>query len=79
MTILSKAKSGAQKPSKPLRMSFTNICGLRTNFSDLQTPFHQTSPDIFAISEGLPNSDVADNEFQFPDYQPLTHKDDHKI
>ena len=48
-------------------------------FSDLQTSFHQTSPDIFAISESLLNSDVADDDFQFPGYQPLTREDDHGL
>ena len=78
MTILSKA-TGVQKPSKPLRISFTNICGLCTNSFDLQTSFHQTYPDIFAISESLLNSDVADDDFQFPGYQPLTRERDNVI
>ena len=63
MTILSKSKTGIVNPSKPLRIAFTNIRGLRSNFSDLQTHLFQASPDILAISETCLTSDVADDDF----------------
>ena len=75
MTILSKCKTGNLNPSKPFRIAFTNIRGLRANFSDLETYLFQASPDILAISETCLTSDVADDDFSVPGYLPIKRKD----
>ena len=75
MTVLSKSKTGTVNPSKPLRVAFTNIRGLRSNFSDLQTHLFQASPDILAISETCLTSDVADDDFSVSGYLPIKRKD----
>ena len=75
MTVLSKRKIGTQNPSKPLRIAFTNIRGLRSNFSDLQTHLFQSSPDILAISETCLTADIADDNFSVSGYLPIKRKD----
>ena len=50
MTILSKAcKPDNFESHNSLKLSFTNIRGLRSNFVDCESFFESNSPDILAL------------------------------
>ena len=52
MAILSKAcKPENFESHKSLKLSFTNIRGLRSNFVDCESFLESTSPNILALSE----------------------------
>ena len=85
MSILSKAKSDASKPSnsrksltkispKPLHLSYTNIRGLRTNLTDAQGFLARSSPDIIAICETKLTPLVAHEDLNVPGYLPIIRK-----
>ena len=57
-------------------ISYTNIGGLRTNFSSVESfPLNQ-SPDILALSETGLNSLISNSELNIPGYSPIITKHD---
>ena len=76
MAILSKACKPENFESRnSLKLSFTNIGGLRSNFVDSESFLESNSPEILAICEtNLDNSIDSDN-FYLRGYLPLIRKD----
>ena len=76
MAILSKAcKPDNFELHNSLKLSFTNIRGLRSNFVDCESFFESNSPDILALCET--NLDDSNDSGNFPvrGYLPLIQKD----
>ena len=76
MVILSKAcKPDNFESHNSLKLSFTNIRGLRSNFVDCESFLESNSPDILALCEtNLDDSFDSDN-FSVRGYLPLIRKD----
>ena len=76
MAILSKAcKPDNFESHNSLKLSFTNIRGLRSNFADCESLLESNSPDILAICEAnLDDSNDSDN-FSVRGYLPLIRRD----
>ena len=76
MAILSKAcKPDNFESHNSLKLSFTNIRGLRSNFVDCDS-FHQSnSPDILPLSETKLNGSIDSGNFSVRGYLPLIRKD----
>ena len=76
MAILSKAcKPDNFESYNSLKLSFTNIRGLRSNFLDYESFFESNSPNILALCEtNLDNSNDSGN-FYLGRYLPLIQKD----
>ena len=72
MAILSKAcKPDNFESHNSLKLSFTNIRGLRSNFVDYESFLESNSPDILALCEtNLDDSFDSDN-FSVRGYLPL--------
>ena len=75
MTIQNKSKSGYHKPPKPFSLSFTNIRGLRCNFSHVESFLCNSLPDVLAICETNLNPSISSSDFSVPGYLPLNRKD----
>ena len=71
----SNRKPASSKLPTPLTISFSNIRGLRSNFSDVESFLYQNSPDILALCETNLNSDIPSDDFLVPGYLPLSRKD----
>ena len=70
----------ASQPKKinpaPLNISFTNVRGFCTNFSNIESFLINNSPDILALCETNLNSSIdTQNEFLIPGYLPLRRMD----
>ena len=76
MAILSKAcKPDNFEPHNSLKLSFTNIRSLRSNFVDCEYFLESNPPNISALFEtNLDDSTDADN-FSVRSYLPLIRKD----
>ena len=74
MTKLSKAKPDNVKASK-LRISFTNVRGLRGNFSSVEAYLESNKPDVLALSETNLQEDILDADFSVKGYLPIRRKD----
>ena len=76
MTILSKeCKPDNFEPHNSLKLSFTNMQGLRSNFVECESFLESNSPDVLALCEtNLDNSIDSDN-FTVRGYLPLIRKD----
>ena len=76
MTMLSKAcKPDNFELHNSLKLSFTNIPGLRSNFVDWESFLESNSPDILALCEtNLDDSNDSCN-FSVRGYLPLIQKD----
>ena len=61
--------------SLPLKLSFTNIRGLRSNFVDCEPFFESNSPDILALCGTNLNDSIDSGNFSVRGYLPLTRKD----
>ena len=73
MTILSKAcKPDNSEPHNSLKLSFTNIRGLRSNFVDCESFLESNSPDILALCETNLDDSI---DFSVRGYLPLIRKD----
>ena len=70
-----KSKPDNVKSPKPLKICYTNIRGLRTNFKDLEAFLLENSPDIFALSESNLHEGILDADFLVPGYLPIHRKD----
>ena len=76
MTILSKAcKPDNFESHNSLRLSFTNIQGLRSNFVDCESFLESNSPDILALCETNLDDSIDSGNFSVRDYLPLIQKD----
>ena len=76
MTILSKAcKPDNFESHNSLKLSFTNIRGLRSNFLDCESFLESNSPDILALCETNLDDSTDSGNFSVRGYLPLIRKD----
>ena len=75
MSIFSKPKPVSKTSPKPLSLAFTNIRGLRTNFSHVESFLTHTSPDILALCETNLNPSIDSGDFVVDGYLPINRKD----
>ena len=72
MAILSKARKPDNFEShNSLKLSFTNIRGLRSNFVDCESFLESNSPDILALCETNLDDSIDSGNFSVRDYLPL--------
>ena len=76
MAILSKAcKPDNFELLNSLKLSFTNIWGLRLNFVDCELFLGSNYPDILALFETILDDSVNSDDFSVRGYLPLIRKD----
>ena len=76
MVILSKAcKPHNFESHNSLKLSFTNIRGLRSNFVDCESFLESNSPDIHALCETNLDDSIDSGNFSVRGYLPLIQKD----
>ena len=76
MTILSKAcKPDNFESHNSLKLSFTDIRGLRSNFVDCESFLESNSPDILALCETNLGDSIDSGNFSVRGYLPLIRKD----
>ena len=76
MAILSKAcKPDNFESHNSLKLSFTNIRGLRSNFVDCESFLESNSPDILALCETNLDDSIDSGNFSVKGYLPLIRKD----
>ena len=76
MTILSKACTPDNfELHNSLKLSFTNIRGLRSNFVDCESFLQSNSPDIFALCETNFDDSIDSGNFSVRGCLPLIQKD----
>ena len=76
MVILSKAcKPHNFESHNSLKLSFTNIRGLRSNFVDCDSFLESNSPDIHALCETNLDDSIDSGNFSVRGYLPLIQKD----
>ena len=76
MTILSKAcKPDNFESHNSLKLSFTNIRGLRSNFFDCESFLESNSPDILALCETNLDDSIDSGNSSVRGYLPLIRKD----
>ena len=76
MAILSKAcKPDNFELHNSLKLSFTNIWGLRSNFVDCECFLESIFPDILALCQTNLNDSIDSRNFFMRGYLPLIRKD----
>ena len=76
MAVLSKTcKSDNFESHNSLKLSFTNIRGLRSNFVDCESFLESNSPDILALCETNLDDSIDSSNFSVRGYLPLIRKD----
>ena len=76
MAILSKAcKPDNFESHNSLKLCFTNIRGLRSNFVDCESFLESNSPDILALCETNLDDSIDSGNFSVTCYLPLIQKD----
>ena len=76
MAILSKVcKPENFESHNSLKLNFTNIQGLRSNFVDCESFLESNSPDILALCETNLNDSIDSGNFSVRVYLPLIRKD----
>ena len=76
MNILSKTcKPDNFESHISLKLSFTNIQGLRSNFVDCEFLLESNSPDILALCETNLDDSIDSGNFSVTSYLPLLRKD----
>ena len=76
MATLSKAcKPDNFESHNSLKLSFTNIRGLRSNFVDCEFFLESNSPDILALCETNLDDSIDSGNFSVTSYLPLIRKD----
>ena len=76
MTILSKAcKPDNFELHNSLKLSFTSIRGLRSNFVDCESFLESSSPDILALYETNLDDSINSDNFSVRGYLLLIRKD----
>ena len=73
----SNKNRASQNQPHPINLSYTNVRGLRTNFSSIQSFLHVNSPDLLALCETNLDDSISDREFDVPGYSTLITKHDH--
>ena len=69
---LSKAcKPDNVEPSNSLKLSFTNIWGLHSNFDECESFLESNSPDILALCETHLAGSIDSGNFSVRGYLPL--------
>ena len=76
MAILSKAcKPDNFELHNSLKLSFTNMRGLRLNFVDCESFLESNSPDVLALCETNLDDSIDSGSFSVRGYLPLFRKD----
>ena len=76
MIILSKVcKPDNFESHNSLKLSFTNVRGLRSNFADCESFLESNSPDILALCETNQDDSIDSGNFSVRGYLPLIRKD----
>ena len=76
MAMLSKAcKPDSFESHNSLKLSFTNIQGLCSNFVDCESFLESNSPDILALCETNLDGSIDSGNFSVRGYLPLIWKD----
>ena len=76
MAILSNGcKPDNFEPHNSLKLSFTNTCGLRSNFVEYESFLESNSPDILALCETNSDDSIDSGNFSVRGYLPLIRKD----
>ena len=76
MAILSKGrKADNVEPYNSLKLSFTNIWGLCSNFIECESFLESNSPDILALWETNLDDSIDSSNFSVRGYLPLIGKD----
>ena len=76
MAILSKARKPDNFEShNSIKLSFTNIRGLRSNIVDCESFLESNSPDILALHETNLDDSIDSGNFSVRSYLPLIRKD----
>ena len=76
MAILSKGcKPDNFESHNSLKLSFTNICGLCSNFADCESFLESNSPDISTLCETYLDDSIDSGNFSVTSYLPLIQKD----
>ena len=76
MAILSKGcKPDNFESHNSLKLSFTDICGLCSNFAECEFFLESNSPDILALRETNLDDWFASGNFSVTGYLPLIGKD----
>ena len=76
MAILSKAcKPDNFESHNSVKLSFTNIRGLHSNFVDCESFLESNSPDILALCETNLDDSIDSGNFSVRGYLPLIWKD----
>ena len=76
MAILSKAcKSDNLESHNSLKLSFTNVRGLRSNFVDCESFLESNPPDVLSLCETNLDDSVDSGNFSVRGYLPLIRKD----
>ena len=76
MAILSKAcKPDNFESYNSLKLSFTNIRGLLSNFVDCESFLESNSPDILALCETNLDDSIDSGNFSVRGYLPLIRSD----
>ena len=74
-TLLKGSKPDNFEPHNSLKLSFTNIRGLRSNFVECESFLESNSPDILALCETNLDDSIDSGNFSVRDYLPLIRKD----
>ena len=75
MAILSKGcKPDNFEPHNSLKLSFTNIWGLHSNFVECESFLDSNSPDILALCETNLDDSIDSGNFFVRGYLPLIRK-----
>ena len=75
MTKTNRSNPVPKTPPKLLYIAYTNIRGIRTNFSHVESFLSNSSPDIFALCETNLNSLVSNQPLTVSGYLPPIRKD----
>ena len=75
MAISKACKPDNFESHNSLKLSFTNIRGLRSNFVDYESFLESNSPDILALSVTNLDDSIDSDNFSVRDYLPLIRKD----
>ena len=76
MTTLSKAcKPDNFEPHNSLKLSFTNIQGLRSNFTECESFLESNSPEIFALCETNLDDSLDSGNLSLRGSLPLIRED----
>ena len=76
MAMLSEGcKSDNFESHNSLKLSSTNVCGLRPNFVECEPFLESNSPDILALCETNLDDSIDSGNFSVPGYLPLIRKD----